>query len=110
MGTSIQTVLAIVALLLLFAPAILIVYAGVRIRGAIGGTGPIYIFIGAVLLSLASLDFLGHFMVSMLFDVAELAAFAMVSVYVVKAMNYLGLLSIGVGLMLLIRQLRNTSA
>ncbi len=106
MGTAIQTVIGLFALVLLFVPAILVIYAGLRVRREIGGSGPIYILAGSLLLSLTSLDFLGQFLVSILFGPGELASYAVMSVYVVKAMNYVGLLSIGIGLLLLSRQLR----
>ena len=105
MGTGIQTVLGLLAITLLFAPACLLTYAAVKARTLIGGAGATLISCGAILLTVASLDFLYTFVVALIFGAPELARFSLISMYVFKAMNYLALLAIAFGLLASTRRL-----
>jgi len=78
-----------------------LIVATVRLSGRPGGTASVVIAIGAVLLSLASLDFLYTMVVGVWLGPEALARFALLSVYVLKGANYLALVLIGVGLLLL---------
>jgi hypothetical protein len=98
---NIHAALAVIALILLFAPALLLIVAAVRLFGRTGATASVLIAIGAVLLTLASLDFLYSTVIGVWLGPEALARFALVSFYVLKGANYLALLLIGVGLLLL---------
>ncbi len=101
MTENIYAAFAVVALLLLFAPALLLIVAAVRLFGRTGGTASVLIAIGAVLLTLASLDFLYSIVIGVWLGPEALARFALLSVYVLNGANYLALILIGVGLLLL---------
>ena len=105
MGTAIQTVLGLFAIFLLFAPACLLTYVAFRAHRLLGRKGAILISVGAILLTIASLDFLFSFVVALLFGAPELARFSFVSLYVFKAMNYLALLAVGFGLLISTKQI-----
>ena len=104
MGTAIQTVLGLFAIFLMFAPACILTYVAIRVHRLLGRTGAILISVGAILLTIASLDFLFSFIVALLFGAPELARFSIVSLYVFKALNYLALLAIGFGLLISAKQ------
>lgn len=104
MGTSIQVVLGLFAMLLLVAPACVLIYSAVQAVRVIGGKGATLIVVGAVLLTISSLDFLFAFIVALL-GPNELARYSVVSVYAFKAMNYLALLAIGFGILASTRRL-----
>ena len=90
---------------LLFAPACLLTYVAFSVHHLLGRKAAILISVGAILLTLASLDFLFGFVVALLFGAPELARFSIVSLYVFKAVNYLALLAIGFGLLISVRQI-----
>lgn len=104
MGTGVQTVLGLLAILLLLAPACFLIYAAAKARRLIGGAGATLISVGAILLTISSLDFLYAFVVALLFEANELARFSLASTYVFTAMNYVALLAIGLGLLTLTRR------
>lgn len=109
MGSSIQTVLGLFGIFLLFAPACLLIYAAIKVSRVFGGMGAALIAIGAILLTISSLDFLYTFFVALI-GAAELARFSIVSTYAFRAMNYIALLAIGFGLLTLTRRFRSERA
>ena len=108
MTTAIQTVLGLLAIVLLLTPACILGYAAIKAPSLIGRKAAVLLSMGAVLLTLSSLDFLYSFAVALLLGPTELATFSIVSAYLFKAMNYIGLLTIGVGLLSALRRLPST--
>lgn len=98
MGTSIQVALGLFGILLLFAPACVLIYSAIRTVRVIGRKGAAFIVFGSVLLAISSLDFVFTYIFALL-GPTELARYSIVSTYAFKAVNYLAMLSIGIGLL-----------
>ena len=97
MGTGIQVVLGLFGLLLLIAPACILILSATRAVRIIGGKGAALLVIGSILLTISSLDFLFTYIFALL-GAAELARYSIVSIYAFKAINYLALLALAFGL------------
>ena len=105
MKTTLQAIFGLVALVLLFLPVILMLVGMFRLGTTMKRGSVLLIVLGALLLTLASLDILVRMYLGLKFGAEELAAYAYYAVYVLEAMNYLGLLLIGMGIFLLSRSL-----
>ncbi len=103
MGTAIQAGFGVLALIVLFTPAGLLIYASVGLFRSKGGSAALLVAIGGVLLTVASLDFLYSFATALLLGPEELAAYSIIAVYVGRGLNYMALLLIGIGLVRLTR-------
>lgn len=99
MGTNIQVALGVAGLILIFAPAGLLIIASIKVVKSMGDFSAVLIATGAVILTIVSLDFLYNFVIALLFGPEELAAFSLFGLYFFRGLNYLALLLIGVGLL-----------
>ena len=99
MTSTIQAIFGVVALVLLFLPAILLIVASVKIIKIVQDAFAVWIAMGAVLLTLTALEFLYSFFIALLLGPEEIASYAIYSIYLFKGMNYLALVLIGIGLL-----------
>ena len=101
METSFWSALAVFGLLLIFAPTVLLFFASARAAIRFPKFPAYCIATGGLLLTISSLDLLFVFLVGSLSDAEGLARFSLVSPYIFGAINYLALLLIAVGILLL---------
>ena len=99
MVVYLQILLGVLVVMLLFTPAPLLVFASIRVLRAVKDYSAILMAIGAVLLTIVSLDFLYSLFAALLFDPSDLATYSIYTVYLFKALNYVALLFIAVGLL-----------
>ena len=99
MVVYLQILLGVLVVMLLFTPALLLVFASIRVLRAVKDYSAILMAIGSVLLTIVSLDFLYSLFAALLFDPSELATYPIYTVYLFKALNYVALLFIAVGLL-----------
>ena len=109
MTTSIQAAFSVIALILLFLPAGMLTYAALRMIKAIESYSMIMVAIGALLLTIVSLDVLYTYLLAILFGPEELAMYALYSTYLFKGLNYLALLLISFGLLRLSKRMKSFS-
>ncbi len=109
MTTTIQVAFGVIALILLFLPASLLIYASLRMIKTVESYSMILVAMGALLLTIVSLDFLYSFLLALAFGPEELATYALYSTYLFKGLNYLALLLISFGLLRLSKRIKTLS-
>ena len=110
METSIRVAFGVFTLVLLFLPATLLVLASVKVFRSIGSYSAVLIALGALLLTIGSLDFLFMYVIAFLYGPEELAAFALYTTYIFRGLNLLALLLIGFGLIVFCNRARFANA
>ena len=98
MGTNMQVALGVAAVVLVFAPAFILIIASVKVIRTMGGLSAVLIAIGAFLLTIVSLEFLYSYVVALMFGPEKLAAYTIFAFYLFKGLKYFALLLIGIGL------------
>ncbi|WP_428242689.1 hypothetical protein [Gynuella sp.] len=98
-------ILLIISALILLLPPIIAIYAVHQWPTFAKGAGPNLIVIGIVIKVLTALEFIPQQLVARHFSTEQLASYSLISHYVVASINYLALLAMAIGLLLLGKQL-----
>ena len=98
MKTITIIIFAVLAIIILFLPTVLLIVASFKLPRAVKHSSVVLMVIGAVLLSIASLDFLLTFFTALKYNSKELAMYAIHASYIVGALRYIGMLCLGIGL------------
>lgn len=94
-------IFAIAGIVLLFLPSILLIIAAIKLPRFIKGSWSILVILGALLISITSLDFFYSILLRTFLESDKFILYTMYSGLIFKGLNYLALLFIAIGLLLL---------
>ena len=91
--------LAVGFVIVMFIPVILLIWASLKLFKSANQTPLVLLSIGAILLGVASLDFLATFFTAFSHDAEALARYAVYASFAGGIFRYVGMLCIGIGLL-----------
>ena len=98
-------VFSLIALLLLFIPPALLIFAAIKMLKVVKDYSGILIAIGAGILAVTSLDFLYTAVSGHLLDAQGLATYTIYTTYIFRGLNFVALILISIGLLRLSKRI-----
>ena len=92
-------VFSIIALILLFIPPFLLIFAAIKMLKVVKDYSATLIAVGAGILAVTSLDFLYTAFSAHLFDAQGLATYTIYTTYIFRGLNFIALILIAIGLL-----------
>ena len=107
MTNIVQVITGLFIIAVLFLPAAFLIYAAIKVSKISNGLSSKLLALGAVLLTISSLDILFTYFVAFVFDARQLADYAITANYIFRALNLVAMVSIGLGLIKLVSEINS---